>query len=415
MSLTQFYNCRILRNHKIIDDYLWVRDGKIVDPEKIFFDEKITPDKKIDCEGLIIAPGFIDLQINGGYGVDFSYDTGSIEKSIDLVANNILQNGVTAFCPTIVTSPISVYHDITSKVKRKHGGIHGATVLGLHVEGPFINVQKKGAHPAHHIRDLLQAYQSVELTYGNLDNISIITLAPELTNSDDVIKKIVENDIVVSLGHSIADLVQGENAVKNGATFITHLFNAMLPFHHRDPGLVGLLTSEKIERPIYYGIIADGVHTHPAALRIAYRTHPQGLVLVTDAIAALGLSDGNYRLGQLQVEVKNQTAMIADTDILCGSMCNLNICVQKLLKYTNCTKEYALEAASLHPAMVLGIEKIKGTLNYGADADFIMITDDLSVQSTWIAGQCVYNSFKYIMKDDQNSEDNISSEHILIE
>lgn len=371
-----------------------MRDGKIVDPEKIFFEEKSTPDVRIDCDGLIIAPGFIDIQINGGYGVDFSHDIEKIEDAISLVASKIIENGVTSFCPTIVTSPVPVYRSILPKIKRTPGGSHGASVLGIHVEGPFISPEKKGAHPPHCIREYSKGFDCVELAYGTLENISIVTLAPELLNSDEIIKQLVDMNIVVSLGHSMADLNKGEEACRNGATLITHLFNAMLGFHHRDPGLVGLLTSEKIPKPIYYGIISDGIHTHPAAVRVAYKSHPDGTVLVTDAIAALGLADGQYHLGQLDVEVKGETAIISGTDILCGSTSNLNQCVQKFQKFTKCSKAFALEAASLHPAKVLGIEKQKGTLNFGADADFIFINDDLLVQSTWIAGEKVYPRFE---------------------
>ncbi|KAL3265656.1 hypothetical protein HHI36_009860 [Cryptolaemus montrouzieri] len=393
MTLKQFYNCRILRNHEIIDDHLWVRGGKIIDPEGVFFDEKVPADIRIDCHGLIIAPGFIDLQINGGYGVDFSYDIDNIENAVGIVAKKLIENGVTSFCPTVVTSPIPVYHSILPKIKRTAGGLHGATVLGVHVEGPFINLEKKGAHPPHCIREFSKGFQHVELAYGSLDNIRIVTLAPELINSAEIITELVKRNIIVSLGHSTANLIEGEEGCNHGATMITHLFNAMLGFHHRDPGLIGLLTSEKIAQPIYYGLISDGIHTHPSAVRMAYKANPDGVVLVTDAISALGLADGRYHLGQLDIEVKDNKAKIAGTDTLCGSADNLNRCVQKFQKFTKCSKVFALEAASYHPAKVLGIEKTKGTLDFGADADFIMLNDDLHVQSTWIAGEKVYPNF----------------------
>ncbi|KAK9885743.1 hypothetical protein WA026_012509 [Henosepilachna vigintioctopunctata] len=274
MTLKQFYNCRILRNHELVDDHLWVRNGRIVDPEKIFFDEKILPDVKIDCNGLIVAPGFIDLQINGGYGVDFSHDIDNIEDAVSLVARKIIHNGVTSFCPTIVTSPFYVYRTILPKIQKRPGSADGAAILGVHVEGPFINPQKKGAHPEDCIREIYRGFSSVENAYGTLENIKIVTLAPELNRSGEVISELVKRHIVVSLGHSIANLKQAEEGCRNGATLITHLFNAMPGFHHRDPGLIGLLASEKIPKPIYYGIISDGIHTHPAAVRMAYKAHP---------------------------------------------------------------------------------------------------------------------------------------------
>ena len=162
--------------------------------------------------------------------------------------------------------------------------------MGVHLEGPFISQKKKGAHPPHLVHDAVNVECSnLHDVYGSLEDVAIVTLAPEFDKSGKVIKKLVEQGIVVSLGHSEAGLAIGENAVNNGANFITHLFNAMLPFHHRDPGLVGLLTSQHLNRNIYYGIIADGIHTHYAALKIAFKTNPNGLILVTDAMSAMGM------------------------------------------------------------------------------------------------------------------------------
>ncbi|KAL7379372.1 hypothetical protein ABVT39_026758 [Epinephelus coioides] len=299
--ITQFINCRILRNHKLQREDLWVREGRILDPEKLFFDEQGYADKRVDCEGSIIAPGFIDVQINGGYGIDFSQASEDVSSGVSFVAKKILEHGVTSFCPTLVTSPPDVYHKVLPQVKVHNGGKHGAGVLGFHLEGPFISLEKKGAHPEQFLRtfksggieDLIEAY-------GSLDNVAMVTLAPELAGSLSVVRELCQRGITVSLGHSVANLSQAEEAVQHGASFITHLFNAMLPFHHRDPGIVGLLTSDQVPagRTVYYGMIADGIHTNPAALRIAHRAHPSGLVLVTDAITAMGLPPGRHTLGQ---------------------------------------------------------------------------------------------------------------------
>ncbi|GIX68883.1 n-acetylglucosamine-6-phosphate deacetylase [Caerostris extrusa] len=279
-KLIQFTNCKILRDSKIIREDLWVRNSKIINPEPVFYDEKITSDLKVDCGNALIVPGFIDLQINGGFGFDFSTPKDDIASSINVVAKGILQYGVTSFCPTLITSTPDKYHEIIPKIKIQNGGKHGAGVLGIHVEGPFINKEKCGAHPTQYIKTLKNGIEDIVETYGNLYNIRILTLAPELDTNGTVIKELVRQGITVSLGHSACNLSDGEEAVVQGATFITHLFNAMLPFHHRDPGLVGLLTSEKIpvNMKIFYGIIADGIHTHPAALRIAYHSNPDGIL-----------------------------------------------------------------------------------------------------------------------------------------
>lgn len=310
------------------------------------------------------------------------------------MAKHLLGHGVTSFCPTLVTSPPETYKAVIPQIQRREGGPEGATILGIHVEGPFINPAKKGAHPQNCIRDYDNGLQDAVDVYGELDNIQIITLAPEKKNSTQFIESLIKRGITVSLGHSSATLSDGEGAVKAGATLITHLFNAMLPFHHRDPGLVGLLASDEIpeSQQVFFGIISDGVHTHPAALRIAHRTHPNGLILVTDAISAMGLADGRHRIGQMEIEVRQGKAFVAGTNTLCGSIAPMDECLRFFKEATHCSTVYAVEAASLHPARCLGIEKKKGTLDYGADADFVFLDDELRVKSTWIAGECVYRN-----------------------
>ncbi|XP_026303344.1 N-acetylglucosamine-6-phosphate deacetylase [Piliocolobus tephrosceles] len=391
----QFTNCRILRGGKLLREDLWVRGGRILDPEKLFFEERRVADERRDCGGRILAPGFIDVQINGGFGVDFSQATEDVGSGVALVARRILSHGVTSFCPTLVTSPPEVYHKVVPQIPVKSGGPHGAGVLGLHLEGPFISREKRGAHPEAHLRSFeANAFQDLLATYGPLDNVRIVTLAPELSHSHEVIRELTTRGICVSLGHSVADLRAAEDAVWSGATFITHLFNAMLPFHHRDPGIVGLLTSDRLPagRCIFYGMIADGTHTNPAALRIAHRAHPQGLVLVTDAIPALGLGNGRHTLGQQEVEVDGLTAYVAGTKTLSGSIAPMDVCVRHFLQATGCSVESALEAASLHPAQLLGLEKSKGTLDFGADADFVVLDDSLHVQATYISGELVWQA-----------------------
>ncbi|KAM4026176.1 N-acetylglucosamine-6-phosphate deacetylase [Anomaloglossus baeobatrachus] len=393
--IVQFRNCRILRDHKLQWEDLWVRQGKILNPEKLFFDEKGAADVQVDCQGRIVAPGFIDVQINGGFGVDFSQETDEVEEGISLVARNVLPHGVTSFCPTIVTSPSSVYHKVLPQIFVRDGGPEGAGVLGIHLEGPYISAEKKGAHPEHCLRSFSAGgFPELLDTYGSLDKVIIVTMAPEMGRSEEVIRELVKRGVCVSLGHSVANLSQAEAAVDSGASFITHLFNAMLPFHHRDPGIVGLLTSDQIPsgRTVYYGMIADGIHTNPAALRIAHRAHPNGLVLVTDAITAMGLGPGKHTLGQQEILIDGFNAYVAGTHTLAGSIATMDMCVRHFHEATGCALEDALEAASLHPAQVLGLQHRKGTLDFGADADFIQLDDNLNVKATYIAGDVVWSS-----------------------
>lgn len=391
-KLYQFRNCRLLRDSKIITDDLWVRDGKIIDPRIIFWEEQVKADVQIDCNNVIICPGFIDVQINGGFGVDFSSDTDKLEEGLVTVAKGLLQHGVTSFCPTIVTSTQQSYNEILKTVKRTPGGENGAEILGAHLEGPFLNPDMKGAHKAHLMRQIsTKGAQEMEDFYGTLDHVSIVTLAPELAGENmESIKQLVQRNIVVSIGHSAANEEIAEQAAKKGATFITHLFNAMLPFHHRDPGIVGLLTSYDIPKPMFYGLIADGIHTHPTATRIAHRSHPRGLVLITDAIAALGLAPGLHKLGPMQVEIDHEKATLQGTNTLAGSIASMDVCIQRFKKMSGCTIVEALEGATLHPAQLLQLEHRKGILNYNSDADLVFVDDDLNVHATFIAGEPVW-------------------------
>nr|XP_057905508.1 N-acetylglucosamine-6-phosphate deacetylase [Doryrhamphus excisus] len=391
--ITQLVNCRILRDHRLQREDLWVREGKILDPEKLFFDEKAYADEQVDCHGGIVAPGFIDVQINGGYGVDFSRASDDVGAGVALVAQKVLEHGVTSFCPTLVTSPTDVYRKVLPGVKVDDGGGHGAGVLGVHLEGPFISVEKKGAHPERFLRTF-RSGDLADLTqvYGSLDNVAMVTLAPELEGSLSAVRELRRRGVTVSLGHSVANLSQAEEAVRHGASFITHLFNAMLPFHHRDPGIVGLLTSDRIPegRSVFYGMIADGIHTHPAALRIAHRAHPAGLVLVTDAIAAMGLPPGRHTLGQQVIQIQGLHACLEGTQTLSGSIATMDMCVRHFKHASGCSVEEALEAASLHPAQLLGISHHKGTLDFGSHADVVLLDESLDVRATFIGGQEVW-------------------------
>ncbi|CAG02276.1 unnamed protein product, partial [Tetraodon nigroviridis] len=389
--ITQFTNGRILRDHRLQREDLWVREGRILDPEKLFFDEQGYADKHVDCEGSIVAPGFIDVQINGGYGIDFSQPSEDVNAGISLVARKLLEHGVTSFCPTLVTSPPSVYHKVLPQVRVQSGGAGGAGVLGLHLEGPFISVKKRGAHPEQFLRTFRRGgLKDLLEVYGSLDKVAMVTLAPELEHSQSVVRELSQRGVAVVPG--VANLSQAEEAVQHGASSITHLFNAMPSFHHRDPGIVGLLTSDQVPagRTVYYGMIADGIHTNPAALRIAHRAHPSGLVLVTDAITAMGLPPGRHSLGQQVIEIQGLHAYVAGTDTLSGSIATMDMCVRHFRQASGCSVEEALEAASLHPAQLLGISPRKGKLDYGSDADLVLLDDDLRVKSTFISGEEVW-------------------------
>ena len=275
-----------------------------------------------------------------------------------------------------------------------------AGVLGAHLEGPFISVGKCGMHPLGALRQLTATEDeetiktNLEAVYGSAffesSRVALVTLAPEQSGVCSVIGFLSRRGIGVSLGHSEASLEQGLAAVNAGARLLTHLFCAMPAFHHRDPGLVGLLTSLPPHSAPHYGLIADGVHTAPAAVRVAQRTHPAGMVLTSDANPALGLPPGFYRMGQRDIEVRAGTAFVRGTNILSGSIAPLDACLRQLVRDTGCSVATALETVTEHPAQVLGISKQRGSLVSGAAADLVLLDDELQIQAVFIAGQLAY-------------------------
>jgi N-acetylglucosamine-6-phosphate deacetylase len=282
-------------------------------------------------------------------------------------------------------------------------------LVGVHLEGPFISRTKCGAHSHEAVavwENLPITYETIRSCYGSLDGVKIVTLAPELEGMYDVIRELSAepHKIAVSLGHSEANLRIAEKAVHCGARGITHLFNAMLPFHHRDPGIVGLLASLNLPKDctVYFGLISDGVHTDLATVRIAHKACQKGVVLVTDAIAAMGLSHGMHKLGTQNIKVlgcedgsphgfRQSRVFVEGQEILAGGLATMELCVQRYQKATDCTIEQALECATLHPAQLLGMESDIGTLNFGSRADFVLLNNDLFVQETYIGGQSVYS------------------------
>ncbi|KAJ1894156.1 N-acetyl-glucosamine-6-phosphate deacetylase [Kickxella alabastrina] len=389
--ITQFYNCRILKDHKLTDDYLYVQGGKIIDPEKMFWDAKRKPDVRIDCKGCIVSPGYIDVQINGAYGYDFSNDTDIIDEAVSNISKGLLLQGCTSYCPTTVSSRPEVYKKVLKHLGPRDGSVeNGAAILGAHIEGPFISPQKKGAHELETLRTAKNRISDFDECYG-LDNlrkyVAYVTMAPEVEGILDTIPRLIESTgINISLGHSNATSAEASQAFKSGANMITHLFNAMHAFHQRDPGIIGLLgAADSGSRP-FYGIICDGIHVHPHSVMIAYYAHPEGACLVTDAMSAQCLPDGFYKLGEMDVDVNDGHVYIKGTDTIAGSIITMAECVRKFIKFTGASKVEGLENATLHPAQMLGIANKKGNLVHGADADIIILDNNLHVQRIFIAG-----------------------------
>ena len=373
-AVKQFINGRILLNHQFLERDLWVAEGKIISPRD-------RADIVIDLGGKITAPGFIDIQINGGFGCDFSRNP----EKLDCVAKRLLQFGVTGFLPTVISSTPDQYRRVLSRLQPRHFGKEGASALGIHVEGPFLSPQYAGAHNPDHFQDASRF--SAEEVYGDLTGVKLATVAPEIPGGMELIRFLSERGVVVSIGHSGASFEQTNQALKNGASLATHLFNAMTPYHHRKPGMIG---AALIHPQFAYSLIVDQVHLSAESIVLCWRCNPQGLILISDATEALGLPNGRYHLGSFEIELDEKGVCLAGSKTIAGSNLNLNRAVRLLHSITNCTKAEALEAASLKPAQLLGLYPSKGTLEIGADADFIILSEELEVEATYVGGELAY-------------------------
>ena len=336
---------------------------------------------EIDGAGLCATPGFIDLQCNGAMGIDLP----SQPERIWELGAALPRWGVTAWLPTIVTGPQEIVERaLATLAAGPPEGWIGAVPIGLHLEGPFLSASKRGAHP----ESLLRApTRDASAGWSRERGVALVTIAPELDGALDVIRTLVADGVVVSLGHSAATAAQATEAVDAGARWVTHLFNAMSPLHHREPGLTGVaLTDERL----YAGLIADGVHVHPQAVAIAQRSLGCRLTLVTDAVAALGMAAGAHAFGRTMVSVGDDGVRLAD-GTLAGSNLSMDQAVRNLIAFTGCPREVALTAASSAPASLL-TDPVRGTLAVGARADIVLLDDGLEVVATVVSGSLAHST-----------------------
>ncbi len=335
----------------------------------------------IDAAGLLLVPGFIDLQLNGAFGHDFTASPNTIWP----VAAGLPRFGVTAFLPTIITSPPEAVAEAQRILTgQKPEGYQGAEPLGLHLEGPFLNPTKKGAHNPAYLRT---PDRSLISDWTPEQGVRLVTLAPELPGALELVEQLTTRGVVVSAGHSLATFSQAQAGLNAGITYGTHLFNAMPPLGHRDPGLAGALLTHK---PCVTGIIPDGIHTHPAVVDLIWEAKGRhGVNLVSDAMAALGMPPGQYHLNDFEVVVTESDARLAD-GTLAGSILPLDVALRNLINFTGCSLSDALAAITTTPATVLGISHQRGRVAPGLIADLVLLNQDLDVVFTITRGQITY-------------------------
>ena len=301
----------------------------------------------LDLLGNWISLGGIDLQINGALGLafpDLSFDTVNQLKDINQF---LWQQGVDGYLPTLVTTSVENIQRSLSVLATSN-----PSILGVHLEGPFLNPAKRGAHPAEYLLPLtLDTVKRVLGDYASL--VKVITLAPELDETGEVIPYLRSLGLIVSLGHSLATAAQAQHAFNQGATMVTHAFNAMPPLHHREPGLLGAAIAHPQVR---CGLIADGQHVSPIMMEILLRSsqYEQGVFLVSDALSPLGLPDGIYPWDTRQIEVIDGTARLLD-GTLSGTTLPLLVGVQNLVKWGICDVEQAIALATVAPRRAIGL------------------------------------------------------------
>ncbi len=340
--------------------------------------EKNPTGHVVDFGENLITPGFIDLHIHGAMGYDFMDPS---DEALETISIYLAMGGVTGFLATTYTSG----HSQTLRAVKnlaKSPPLHGARLLGIHLEGPYINHEKKGAQSKEHIRKPVLKELKELINAGN-GLIKVITLAPEIDDSYEVIEYLSNQGIIVSAGHTNATFTEAKKAMDKGLCHVSHLFNGMRGFHHREPGIVGAaLTDGRVS----VELIADGLHLHPGALRLAgLLKGPSRTVLISDSIRPAGLKEGEYWVGDNKVFLKNNELRLPE-GALAGSNIRLNQAIKTMVQDAGFSLTETIQMVTETPCRVLGLSPYKGRLEKGSDADITVIDWNFKVKETWIDG-----------------------------
>jgi N-acetylglucosamine-6-phosphate deacetylase len=386
MTVTAIYASRILTpQEELLDTVIIVEDGRITSIGHR--DEVKIPEGAKDyvASGMTVVPGFVDIHIHGAGGHDVMEAT---PAALDCITAAVARHGTTSILATTVTAPVDetckslegIAQYIRSHEQPENTGL-AAEILGIHLEGPFISKARRGVHPSDSIaRPSIEVLDKFRAASDGL--IRILTVAPEIPGALDLIRAAVANGIVAAIGHTEADYEQTRAAIQAGARHAVHFYNAMRPFSHRDPGVIGAILTEP---DVTAEIIADGIHVAGPAIQVLLGTKGFDTVLLaSDATAATGMRDGNFRLGNIEVTVKDGVCRNPE-----GKLAGSTLTLDRALRYIvalGVPLIDALRMATILPARRLGLAGKKGIIAIGADADLVVLTPDLRVAGVMTRG-----------------------------
>ena len=369
---------------KIDNAVVSVEDGRVVNLTSRNGTQAAPTKAATDFGDCAIVPGFFDIHIHGGVNCDVMRGSADEMKKFETF---LARHGVTSYFPTTVTASQEVTLSALERLavaieSADKNGANRARPLGIHLEGPFLSHAKRGVHPPEDLMSpSITAFDM--LWQAARGHVRMITIAPELDCAEEVITEATKRGVCVSIGHSDSTLEQARRGVKAGARHATHTFNAMRPLDHRSPGILGeVLTNNHLSADV----IADGIHVDPTVVDLLFRAKGiANFVLITDAISATGMPDGHYLLGTLEVELKDGRCLRNGN--LAGSALTMDRAVRNVMKFAGLDLQQAVRAASLNPAKVVGVKK--GTIEPGADADFVVLTPAGEVRATIVKGVLV--------------------------
>ena len=369
---------------EIRDPVFTVEDGVIIEVSSRSAKEVPVNAPVVDFGDAVLAPGFLDIHVHGGTGLDVMRTSPS---DLSRLGKFLATHGVTAYFPTTVAAPLD---STCMSLDRLADAIEAtlsdgpvqAQPLGIHLEGPFLSHKRRGVHPPENLVEPTIALFD-RLWQAARGHVQVLTIAPEIPGAMEVIAEAARRNVCVSIGHSDADMPTAHAAVKAGARHATHTFNAMRPLDHREPGIVG----EVLSNPnLTADMIVDGIHVDPVVVELFLKAKgTERAVLITDAISATGMPDGRYQLGPIEVDVKDGKATSGNS--LAGSVLTMDRAVRNITKFSNWTLRDAVRAATLNPARAVGLSTQHGVLAPGASADFLVMSSTGEVLKTIVCGR----------------------------